>query len=268
MPEGSPRFFKQAWFALAIVSLLAFIAVLSQLNPEGSNSALLDAPGISIDESFNVRQGYLLAEALSGYGLGFLDPRTQLEVSQLSLNDHPPLGRWWIGLSEKLASLYVNPIPNGPDYSIACARTGPAMAFAILVFLIGLFTTKWYGRTAGIIAAISVVLMPRVFGHAHLASLESFINLTYAAVILSVAHSWNTEQPPQSSYCLLDGDLVRSCTLIKSPSTVSPDSDCPLGHHPLAATCVVAINIMGDSRTGRLFCRLAFPVGGSRQSSP
>jgi hypothetical protein len=72
-----------------------------------------------------------------------------------------------------------------------CARFGSASAFALTIFLIGAFATKWYGRTAGVVAAISLVLMPRLFSHAHIASLETFLNGTYSLTILSVAHWWS-----------------------------------------------------------------------------
>jgi 4-amino-4-deoxy-L-arabinose transferase-like glycosyltransferase len=44
-----------------------------------------------------------------------------------------------------------------------------------------------------LVAAVSLVLMPRVFAHAHLASLETFLNLTYSATVLAVAHWWRVE---------------------------------------------------------------------------
>lgn len=38
--------------------------------------------------------------------------------------------------------------------------------------------------------------MPRVFGHAHLAALETVLNLTYAGAIVAVARSWAGERAP------------------------------------------------------------------------
>jgi 4-amino-4-deoxy-L-arabinose transferase-like glycosyltransferase len=67
---------------------------------------------------------------------------------------------------------------------------GSAAAFGLLLLLIGLVTSRWYGRLAGVIASFSLLLMPRVFGHAHLAALETVMNLAYAAAILSVAAWW------------------------------------------------------------------------------
>ena len=88
--------------------------------------------------------------------------------------------------------LVAPPVDRVP-YSVTCARTGPAAAFALLVFLVGCFVSSWHGRFAGAIAALSLVLMPRTFGHAHLAALETMVNLTCTAVVLYVADRWSDE---------------------------------------------------------------------------
>ena len=186
-----------------VVALVALLSVVLTLDAAGDYPKLFEGPGITIDESFNVEMGVyqwrvlrqahnfvlLLPESVEE----FFGPKTKYNP------DHPPLGRVWLGFWHDLAEWLFPPSDHPVDehgirFVTDCARVGSATAFALTIFLIGLFTTKWYGRTAGIVAAVSLVLMPRVFAHAHLASLETFMNLTYSATILAVAHWWQVRR--------------------------------------------------------------------------
>ncbi|NOX54152.1 MAG: 4-amino-4-deoxy-L-arabinose transferase [Planctomycetes bacterium] len=183
----------------AVVALLAWGAASATLDPTGEFPDAPEGPGLTVDETFNIQQGAYLVQAVRIYGLGLLHPASVREVfgSPPFLPDHPPLGRLWIGLwHEGLRTLF------GPDrfpsrFSPTCARTASAAAFALLVFLVGVFAGRWYGPLAGTVAALALVLMPRLFGHAHLAALETFVGLTYTAATLAVAHWW-TPRPPQA----------------------------------------------------------------------
>jgi len=188
----------------ALIALSALLAVLVTIDPAENYPRSLEGPGLTVDESFNVEQGVRLVAALDAFRMGILDlrdvfgDRNELgpnpRAGSYYLPDHPPLGRLAIGLCHNLVRSMVP--PAGDDdripYVTACARTASAVAFAALVFLIGVVATTWYGRVGGAAAAMSVVLMPRLFGHAHLASLESVTNLTYAATVLSVAIAWTS----------------------------------------------------------------------------
>jgi hypothetical protein len=140
---------------------------------------------LTVDESFNVAQGVDQVDRLFALDL------TGFRQVDARLPDHPPLGRLWIGICHELAFLISPPIDNA--VSITCARAGPALAFAVTVFLVGWYTTRWSGRWAGALAAVSLVLMPRTFGHAHIASLETCINLAYTAAVLYLADRWVVE---------------------------------------------------------------------------
>jgi 4-amino-4-deoxy-L-arabinose transferase-like glycosyltransferase len=142
---------------------------------------------MTVDEGFNVGQGVALADRLLAMDLaGF----RQIDAR---LPDHPPLGRLAIGLCHELAFLVWPPVDPRVPYSVTCARAAPAPAFAVLVFLVGSFAGRWYGRCGGLGAAIALVLMPRVFGHAHLAALETFVNLATAATVLYLALRWGDD---------------------------------------------------------------------------
>jgi hypothetical protein len=168
---------------------------------------LFEGPGITLDESFNVQMGVYQWRVLrDGINFVLLMPESVHDVFGPESNynpDHPPLGRLWLGFWHDLIEWLFPPSDHpvnehGIRFVTDCARVGSATAFALTVFLIGLFATKWYGRAAGLVAAVSLVLMPRVFSHAHLASLETFMNLTYSAAILAVAHWWQVRRPDLS----------------------------------------------------------------------
>jgi hypothetical protein len=169
------------WPLPALIALAALLAVLLTIDPCGAYPGLPEGPGLTADEVFNVQQGLSLADRLLACDLaGF-------RTTDARLPDHPPLGRVWLGIWHELAFIAVPPANAATGYSIACARFGSAIAYALTVFLIGICGTRWYGRAAGIAAALSMILIPRLFGHAHLAALESSIDLAYAAVVLYLA---------------------------------------------------------------------------------
>lgn len=193
----------RAWAGPLIVAMVALAAVVLTLDAAGDYPKLFEGPGITLDESFNVQMGVYQWKALREYHVALLHPDSVREVFGPGSNynpDHPPLGRVWLGVWHDLVERLFPPDDHPPNeagvrFVTDCARAGSAAAFSLTVFLVGLFASKWYGRAAGIVAAVSLVLMPRVFAHAHLASLETFMNLTYSATILAVAHWWQVRSP-------------------------------------------------------------------------
>ncbi|HEX6986747.1 MAG TPA: hypothetical protein VF170_15310, partial [Planctomycetaceae bacterium] len=84
------------------------------------------------------------------------------------------------------------------------------------------FATRRYGRAAGLTAAAGLVLMPRVFGHAHFASLETAVGLFYAATALTVAGRWRPPEaiPPRAA--LVGGILWGLALLSKVQAVLLP----------------------------------------------
>ncbi len=203
----SPRHLSRGDFlGPCAVALAALLAVVLTLDAAGDYPQLFEGPGVTLDESFNVQMGVYQWKALRDYNLALLHPDSVREVfgTRTYNPDHPPLGRVWLGFWHDLVEWLFPPSDhpvdqNGIRFVTDCARVGSAMAFALTVLLIGVMATKWYGRTAGIVAAVSLVLMPRVFAHAHLASLETFLNLTYSATVLAVAHCWRVGKNVRSA---------------------------------------------------------------------
>lgn len=172
------------WFGPALIAVAATIFVTLQLDSAGDYPGSAAGPGLTVDEIFNVQIGVEIADPLLAGNFPKAIKATR------ALPDHPPLGRLWLGVAHEIGLLIHPPGGEHSRLVVACARVGSAVAFGCLIFLTGLMSTLWQGRIAGYGTAIAIVLMPRVFGHAHLAALESVLNLTYAGAILSVAYFW------------------------------------------------------------------------------
>ena len=184
-----------------------------------------EGPGLTVDEIFNVEQGVYLVEQAKALGWLNLIPGASQEAyrKQNGYNpDHPPLGRWWLGVHHHL-TWWIAPPFDPEGYCVtACARTGSATAFGLTVFLIGCLANSWSGRSVGILTAISLVLMPRVYGHAHLASLETITNFTCTAAVLSVAAWWNGPAAPTRRTAIFTGILMGLALLTKIQAVLIP----------------------------------------------
>lgn len=207
-----------------LISGAAWLYVLCHLDPAGSYPGMPEGPGLTIDETFNVQQGVVLVQAVKEYGLGLLTPEGIRDVFSppLHLPDHPPLGRWWLGLHHDLVWAIAPPHdPEGP-FVTACARAGSATAYALTILLVGCCATAWYGEWAGLMAALAFAFVPRMIGHAHLASLETCTNLTCTAATLAVASFWHTAHPPTWKVASLTGVLLGLALLTKIQGVLLP----------------------------------------------
>jgi hypothetical protein len=227
MTNPLSKFERQDVLGPLAVALVALLSVVLTLDAAGDYPKLFEGPGITIDESFNVQMGVYQWNAIREYHLALFHPDSVREVFGPGSNynpDHPPLGRVWLGFWHDLIKWLFPPADHPSPFVTDCARVGSATAFALTVFLIGLFAAKWYGRAAGIVAAVSLVLMPRVFAHAHLASLETFLNLTYSATVLAVAHWWRVDERARRSWLIpaLTGILFGLALLTKMQAILIP----------------------------------------------
>ncbi len=173
--------------ALAMGFLTALIVLLT-----------INGPGLTIDEPLDVRPGRAYLAALQAQGGHFLD-RAVVDRVYGDNAEHPPLGRWLLGLAsrvgEPLETLVMGPDPTG-TYVIA-ARVAPALSFAVLVGLVTFATASRYGRPAGVGAGFALLIMPRIFAHAHLAALDTFLNLFWTAALLAAARALDHRPLPR-----------------------------------------------------------------------
>jgi 4-amino-4-deoxy-L-arabinose transferase-like glycosyltransferase len=227
------------WPLPAVLACAAFVAVVAAIDAAGDYPDAPQGPGLTIDESFNVQEGVRLVEGLKAWALGWLSGERILTLRQLFGDidalgpnaefgyhnpDHPPLGRVWLGLWHN-AAIGVAPPRNHPGPALfvtSAARVGSAAAFAITVFFCGWTASIWYGRPAGIVAALAVLLMPRVFGHAHLAALETCIGCTYLIAVLAVARTWTSDSAVTWTWAALAGLALGAAMLTKIQGALIP----------------------------------------------
>lgn len=151
-------------------------------------------PGVTCDEFYHVLYGKRLVASVLTHGLGFFRPLCIMETFGWRKDGppvHPPLGNWILGWANWL----FDPKPlDLSRISITPARLGTAVCFGLLTLVVCLFCTKQYGFIGGIAAAFSLMCMPRLFGHAHLAALDLITALMCTASIVSVIWAGKREK--------------------------------------------------------------------------
>jgi 4-amino-4-deoxy-L-arabinose transferase-like glycosyltransferase len=179
----SPGFWSPKRIAVGLGALAGVLVV-----------GTLGDPGITIDEPLDVRPGRTYVSTLCAKGWHFFDRDVVTAVFRDNA-EHPPLGRWLLGIAATLGEPF-EPYLGGPDaFSMHAARLAPALAFAILVGLVSHTTSVRYGRAAGVGAGLALVLMPRVFAHAHLGALDTFLCLFWTAALISAERALGSSRP-------------------------------------------------------------------------
>ncbi len=179
-------------FWLSLIALATLASVLLTIDAAGDAPLLMLGPGVTLDEPLNVRPGLYHWRLLWDHGIGFWDPANTQEFfgDPHYLADYPPWGRIWLGFWHDTTALFFAPVDHpGPDV-LNCARIGSAVAFALTVFLCGFAAQRWFGGCAGIVAVFSVAVMPRLWAHAHIAAVESVLNLAYSLVVVAIGTKW------------------------------------------------------------------------------
>lgn len=158
----------------------------------------LGAPGITIDEPLDVRPGRTYVETLGKAGGRFFDK----DIVQRTFADnaeHPPLGRWLLGIASK-GGEFLAPVLGGNDpYSVHSGRLAPALAFACLVGLVTFCAGQRFGRVGGLAAGFSLMIMPRVFAHAHLGALDTFLCLFWTLALVAIERALRSHRPVVAS---------------------------------------------------------------------
>ncbi len=147
-------------------------------------------PGVTCDEPYHVGYGKRLVTAWRKQGLAFFVPANISKNFNWEQERpdappvHPPLGHWLLGW---MNHWFESPADrDNPDsISIVGPRFVPAAVFGLLVLIVGLATLRMAGPLAGTVAAAGACLVPRVFGHAHLAALDMLTTFWFVAAILA-----------------------------------------------------------------------------------
>lgn len=187
-PKPAPRIVRHL---PAILGLLAGLAVLLTLGD----------PGITSDEPLDVQVGRGYIEKLSALLEGKPRPArartTRAVVTSFFAENaqHPPLGRILVGIASTLGEPFEGLLGGSDPLSVHAARLAPMAAFAVLVFLVTRTVLQRYGTEAGVAAGLSLLLMPRVFAHAHFATLDTFLCLFWTLALFRVESALDGRRP-------------------------------------------------------------------------
>ncbi|MEM6961331.1 MAG: glycosyltransferase family 39 protein [Myxococcota bacterium] len=145
--------------------------------------------GMSRDESFYVKAA---EDYGAWYALVFQGDPSAFELEVIDRywrynSEHPAFVKTlfaWSVLANEQFELFDHP---------STAHRVPAMGLAaLLVWLIYIFGARVFGRQAGLFAALSFALMPRVFYHAHLNCFD--IPITFAVTLVAYLYYRSLEQ--------------------------------------------------------------------------
>jgi len=150
----------------------------------------LTSPGIAWDESWYLGSAQLqvlwVEKLLSEGPAAALNRETVLEMWdwQHYYNPHPPIYKEWMAVTWWTTKSVVG--------HLAGLRLAPALLFSGLVMLAFRWGTAAWSGIAGLGAALSIMLQPRLFGHAHFAATET--PLIVAWVSATAAAWWAIER--------------------------------------------------------------------------
>jgi 4-amino-4-deoxy-L-arabinose transferase-like glycosyltransferase len=156
----------------------------------------LDGPGITVDEPLDVRPGRTYLEVLGSFGWRFFDRNVVDHVFRDNA-EHPPLGRWLLGIASKIGEpfevLWKGPDPTG-QYVLS-GRLAPALAFAALISMVTRAAGVRWSAPAGAAAGFALMAMPRVFAHAHLGALDTFLSFFWTWALLAAEKAIRSTRP-------------------------------------------------------------------------
>jgi hypothetical protein len=169
-----------------LLGVLSFLAVLFTI----------DGPGITVDEPLDVRPGREYLRIAASTGLRFFS-REVVERTYFDNKEHPPLGRWLLGVASRVFEPVEVMLRQGDPVGlyVRAGRVAPAVCFGILVFLVSRAGGRLGGVTGSTGAGLGLLMMPRVFGHAHLAALDTFVALLWTASVLALDWAMRRARP-------------------------------------------------------------------------
>jgi len=164
----------------AVAAALVVVAVLAILVPE------LDRPGVTWDEP----EYFASVERIQAWAAEVIrDPRLALDAEAIQAawdppdrryyNPHPPVYKEGMAVTEWAFGEALGPV--------AGYRLFSASLFALLAGLLVWTVGGVAGLPAGIGAALSLVLMPRLVGHAHFATSDIPLTFYWTLAVLSFA---------------------------------------------------------------------------------
>lgn len=179
---------RRASWAMGLLALLAVVLTIGD-------------PGITVDEKFDVAPGREYVETLLKQGWRFFS-REIVDRVFGKISDHPPLGRWLLGIASESFQwaelILAGKDPLDPPLYLRAGRVAPAACFAILVGLVTATAGKRYGIAGGVAGGFALLVMPRMFAHAHLGALDTFVALFWTWALLRAIRAADSPTPVRS----------------------------------------------------------------------
>ncbi|MHC5538430.1 4-amino-4-deoxy-L-arabinose transferase, partial [Singulisphaera rosea] len=100
-------FYRRFWTPVRLSTAIGLLSGLSVV-------LTLDGPGITIDEPLDVRPGRTYVATLLSQGWGFFRPEVVERVFRDNA-EHPPLGRWLLGIASTLGEPIEIVLAGGRD---------------------------------------------------------------------------------------------------------------------------------------------------------
>jgi 4-amino-4-deoxy-L-arabinose transferase-like glycosyltransferase len=178
------------WSCRRIATTLGLVAGLLVL-------LTLADPGITVDEPLDVRPGRTYVSTLRATGLGFFR-REVVDRVFADNKEHPPLGRWLLGIASTLVEPAEILLLGGPDpvgIYVVAGRVAPAIVFGLLVAFIAGEAGRRFGPSAAWSSGFALIVMPRVFAHAHLGALDLFIAAAWSVALIGADRAIVSDRP-------------------------------------------------------------------------
>ncbi|MEZ6061926.1 MAG: glycosyltransferase family 39 protein [Planctomycetaceae bacterium] len=209
------------------LAAVAFLLAASRINHGLVDSSLPAGPGVTLDEPINVSHGIYLFDALLQHGPLLLTPSAAQDVfgDEQYMADYPPLGRLCLGAAHEATAWLISGAEASP-LNIPAARLASCMAFAATVLLLTEFARRRYGVGTAVAAAVFLMLMPRVVGHARLASLETLTSLAWLAALVPILAWWTADKPPTTRQAAVSGLFLGLLLLTKIQAILFPPMLC------------------------------------------
>ncbi len=143
----------------------------------------LEGPGFTWDEAIYTGFSFRYVEWLKSL---FTSPHKALSPKTIQRSwgwgtVHPPLAKVLSGLS--LQFLF-----SSRGY-LAALRMSSAILFTLLVVVMFIWVRSEFGLVAGLASSVSLILMPRFFGHAHLGTLDLPLAFFYFLAVVLFARA-------------------------------------------------------------------------------
>ncbi|MCX7766672.1 MAG: glycosyltransferase family 39 protein, partial [Candidatus Sumerlaeia bacterium] len=194
-PRITPPNLTRAIFNRYDFALIVSIFILAL----GSVLLTISAVGFSWDEAYYYEPAKAAVDWLQNF---FSNPITSarkdsVDYAFAEVNELPAVCKFALGLSQRLfADIF------GEFFSM---RVAPAIAFALALVLIYLIGFNIGGRIVAIAGVIFYGLMPRVFGHAHIAATESLANFTILLTTWLFLKSVDSNRTLWAIFCAIAG---------------------------------------------------------------